>query len=142
MTYFADLTPYGYRWIEPHFNEKLLNVGWLDPSVMFERCSVADDLLEKLFRLSQKPVNLTRGYHHCPYQSSSTPDAHRSVPAQMKLGPWTISVGSGEIRVPGTNGIVYAAPTLIGHYIQTYESCPPQEFLPAVANLRINNTKL
>jgi hypothetical protein len=63
MTYFADLTPYGYCWVEPRFNERLLNVGWLDSSASFDRGPVKDELFEKLIRLCEKPVNRTRGFH-------------------------------------------------------------------------------
>lgn len=135
MTYFADLTPYGYRWVEPHFSERLVNVGWLDSSASFDRGQVSDDVVEKLFRLCEKPVSRTRGYHRCPFQPPGSPASSCPYPPEMKLGPWTIVVGDAEIGVPGNHGIVYAAPTLIGHYIQTHSYRPPEEFLAAVARL-------
>jgi hypothetical protein len=135
MTYFADLTPYGYRWVEPRFNERVLNVGWLDSSASFDRGPVKNDLFEKLFRLCQKPVNGTRGFHRCPFRPSDSSASSCPYPAEMKLGPWAIVVGNAEIRVPGNDGIVYAAPTLIGHFIQTHGYRPPEEFLAAVARL-------
>jgi hypothetical protein len=42
-------------------------------------------------------------------------------------------LGSAEIRVPGKDGKVYAAPNLIYHYIKDCGYLPPQEFIDAVA---------
>jgi hypothetical protein len=53
----------------------------------------------------------------------------------MLIGIEEISLGNGEIRVPSENGIVYAAPTLICHYIDRHRYCPPNEFLMAVSKL-------
>jgi hypothetical protein len=39
--------------------------------------------------------------------------------------------GSAEIRVVGV-GRVYAAPDLIGHYVEAHGYCPPEEFIAAV----------
>jgi hypothetical protein len=44
-------------------------------------------------------------------------------------------LGDAEIRVPGRGGKVYAAPTLICHYIDKHRYCPPQDFLDAVTGL-------
>jgi hypothetical protein len=50
-------------------------------------------------------------------------------------GPWKLAVGNGEIRVSGKDGIVYAAPTLVCHYIQAHGYFPPEEFIEAVRRL-------
>jgi hypothetical protein len=47
----------------------------------------------------------------------------------------TLALGDAEIRVGGENGIVYAAPTLICHYIHEHGYRPPDEFLAAVGKL-------
>ena len=132
LTYFADLSLYGYCWAEPRFNERVLNIGWLDPGVPFNKGAVDSGVMEKLFRLCEKPVNRFRGYHSCPYGLLDSPPAPCSSPATVSLGPWTLVLGDAEIRVPGQNGIIYAAPTLIFHYIQRHGYCPPAEFLEAV----------
>jgi len=132
LTYFADLSPYGYRFVQPNFNEKLLNVGWLDPSVPFSKGIVEHEVIARLFRLCEKPMNRCRGYHFCPYGSLESPASPCSCPVRATLGPWTLIVGDGEIRVPGKNGVVYAAPTLICHYVQRHSYCPPAEFLEAL----------
>lgn len=40
-------------------------------------------------------------------------------------------LGNGEIRVLG-NGVVYAAPSLVGHYVAVHSYLPPAEFVDAV----------
>ena len=41
-------------------------------------------------------------------------------------------MGTSETRVFSSDGIVYAAPTLIYHYISAHNYCPPEEFLVAM----------
>ena len=41
-------------------------------------------------------------------------------------------LGSAEIRVQGKEGKVYAAPTLIYHYVAAHDYDPPQEFVEAL----------
>jgi hypothetical protein len=53
----------------------------------------------------------------------------------MTVDRHEIRLGNGEIRVPGANGLVYAAPTLICHYIDEHEYGPPEDFLHADALL-------
>jgi hypothetical protein len=43
--------------------------------------------------------------------------------------------GSAEIIVPGRDGKVYRAPTLIGHYVGRHRYRPPREFVEAVLAL-------
>jgi hypothetical protein len=44
-------------------------------------------------------------------------------------------LGSAEIRVPGANGRIYAAPDLIYHYMKDCNYLPPREFLEAIEAL-------
>jgi hypothetical protein len=39
---------------------------------------------------------------------------------------------SAEVRVPGKNGRVYAAPHMIHHYVVAHGYLPPEEFIQAV----------
>jgi hypothetical protein len=43
-----------------------------------------------------------------------------------------LSLGSAEIRVPGSGGRIYAAPDLIYHYVEAHGYRPPDEFVEAV----------
>ena len=68
-----------------------------------------------------------RGFHLCELCHGSPPDA-----ALHWRGGEKILLGSAEIRVFGLNGVVYAAPNMIYHYVLTHRYCPPLEFIRAV----------
>ncbi|WP_338285215.1 hypothetical protein [Luteolibacter sp. LG18] len=42
------------------------------------------------------------------------------------------SLGNGEIRVRGADGVIYGAPTLIYHYVVAHDYLPPAAFIEAV----------
>jgi hypothetical protein len=135
MAYFADLT--GYTYSPSQAGPNVLNVGWLDQAVPYQKGPVDSDIVEALLRLCKKPVNLTRGFHRCPFcKPRSCP------PISMTVDNQRVSLGSAEIRVTSENGVVYAAPTLIGHYIEEHEYRPPDEFLAGVVKLLGNVVQL
>src|SRR6266496_2528673 len=119
--YFQDLSPYTYLGHEPDPN--LLAVGWLDAEHEFAKGSVAEDLVRKLLALCFKPVNPTRGIHPSPF-SPYNPYGYPVEYAGKRMG-----LGSAEIRVNGQDGISYAAPNLIYHYVKDCGYLPPKEFL-------------
>lgn len=124
MAYIADLQPYTYDGAHrKQQDEKLLAVGWLDPAFPYSRGQVEPKILAKLNRLKRKPINLTRGFHMCPFCKY---EGHRNAFTYPERA------GNGEIRVMGKDGVVYAAPVLICHYIAEHEYRPPDEFLHAV----------
>ena len=51
---------------------------------------------------------------------------------RMRSGLRPVWLGNGEIRVTGEDGTVYAAPTMIAHYVAEHHYLPPQEFVDAV----------
>jgi hypothetical protein len=128
MAYFADLTKYTY--LPNQAGPNVLNVGWLDQGVPYQRELVDSDVVEALLRLCKKPVNLTRGFHQCPF-CRHVPH----LPVSMTVDDQRVTLGNAEIRVSGENGIVYAAPTLVCHYIEKHEYRPPDGFLAAVGKL-------
>lgn len=138
--YFEDLTNYCYLDDVPR--DDVLNVGWLDCSHPFEIGSVPMSIVKKLQRLLLAPhVHQTRGYHACSfcptYGSFVTPQNGNAVfvpGAQVaEFDEFKISLGSAEIWVPSPNGLyVYAAPTLVYHYIVDHGYLPPKDFLDAV----------
>jgi len=130
MPYFSDLTPYSFLLAKDKVSPNLLNVGWLSRWHSFNRGEVDAVLLEKLLRQCRMPVSLTRGFHRCDLCAASSISM-----ISMTVDGDEIRLGNGEIRVPGANGVMYAAPTLICHYIDKHEYSPPQEFLDAVALL-------
>lgn len=119
MTYFRDLSPYAFipaprPWGSPPPAMPELNVGWLDARHEFPLGATAPELVEKLDRLCRASrYHLTRGWHSCPFCDG--------VHAR----------GSAEIRVAG-NGVVYAAPALIAHYVAVHRYVPPPGFVDAL----------
>ena len=134
MTYFADFSLYAYHTFQPVPDPKLLNIGWLDPRFPFIKGPVDSSVVGKLLQLCQKPVNLCRGWHHCPYGALESSLSPCPCPVRMHLESEVI-VGNGEIRISGEDGVVYAAPTLLCHYIERHGYRPPVEFIQAVAKL-------
>ena len=43
-----------------------------------------------------------------------------------------LRLGSAEIRVFSSTGLIYAAPTLLYHYMSVHNYLPPKDFLDAV----------
>ena len=127
MAHFLDLTPYVYGPSCASAEERVVNVGWLAEADNFRRGKFGGRLLEKLLRLCNRQVNITRGLHRCPFCGKS--------PIRIPFGENEILLGSAEIRVWGSDGIVFAAPTLIYHYIRDHDYMPPDEFVNALAVL-------
>jgi hypothetical protein len=143
MTYFKDLADYpcDHRdgsttivWLGLHPEDSLSPprikcVGWLASSHAFPTQTPSEGLLDLLWDYCAISVNQTRGIHACSF----CPQGDKDVPpflyaernGQRKL------LGSAEIRVFGDNGNVYAAPTLIYHYVSMHDYRPPAEFVDA-----------
>jgi hypothetical protein len=126
MAYYADLTPYEYEPDEPG----IINVGWLSVEQSFQRGPVPYIFAVELERLAKNPVTLCRGFHYCEF--CKPPEGLRAF-GQNYLDVWAIPRrGNGEVRVTAASGIVYAAPSLIWHYVVEHQYQPPQEFIRAV----------
>ncbi len=116
MAYFPDLSPYGYAGPK----DGALNVGWLSSEHPIFTGDVPEGFLDRLRDLCQnQKVNLCRGSHRCEF----------CPPRPLHRDP-NID-GNGEIRVT-RNGITYAAPVLIAHYVEAHRYLPPQDFILAV----------
>jgi hypothetical protein len=123
MTYYPDLSPYEYR---PD-SVRACNVGWLDENYPFPTGPTSTAFHERLLVHCRFECTVHHyfGLHECQFCASPEP--------QVKV-PWgdeQISLGNGEIRVIGTD-VVYAAPTLIYHYVVDHDYQPPEEFVEAV----------
>jgi len=117
--------------IEPN----IYAVGWLDERHPFQKGTVEDSTLERILALCFCLVNQTRGFHQSPFVHPSP----IGYPVEFK--DRQTRLGSAEIRVGGKNGISYAAPNLIYHYIKDCGYLPPQEFLDAVDSMAIPSLK-
>ena len=120
--YFKDLTKYKYT-----DKEDSLNIGWLEKGHMINKGDVPEEFIEKLWKYLRYPVNVCRGFHVC----SLCKNIEKGVPV-VAYKDEKRQAGYYEIRVWGKNGKVYAAPSLIMHYILQHGYRPPQEFINAV----------
>jgi hypothetical protein len=113
MAFFSDLTDHTYT---PPCGLKLLNVGWLDVGNAYPIGPCDAEFRDALCDLCQNPVFLHRGTHSCWYC--------RQLSRNVE--------GNGQIRLAGKEGIWYAAPTLVHHYVTCHEYLPPVDFIDAV----------
>lgn len=120
--FYDRTTPYEYCLVVPATYQRL-NVGWLEAGRPHPTGAVPQDVVDKLAAITTiQQVNACLGKHECDLC-----DEPRSHPP----------LGSAEIRIPGRPGVVYAAPTLINHYITVHGYQPPAEFITAVQNANV-----
>ena len=124
MAYFADLTPYSY--LHAQRSRLLLNVGWLGGGHAFPTALPSDEVLSALFTACKTRVNLTRGFHACSLCRSP------GYPTKADWEGEVLQLGSAEIRVAHKNGLTFAAPNLIFHYVKEHHYLPPPIFLEAL----------
>jgi len=107
----------------------VLTVGWLEPPHHYQTGPLAPHLLEKLKLLVTHEVNVMRGSHQCPICRKDW--MHIDVAGCRYL------LGHGEIWIPdGANpSLVYAAPTLVVHYVEAHSYLPPAAFLESLDRL-------
>lgn len=107
--YFPDLSPYTYT----HPESNTFNIGWLDACYDYPQGDVPPGFLTRLEQYMGFIIhNCCFGSHSCEFCANDN--------------------GRGEIRVFGTDGMVYAAPSMIDHYITVHRYRPPQVFIDAV----------
>lgn len=121
--YLPDLSPYGYM----NYESMMIgtrSIGWLDRKHPYPVGKTSIELQSRLLEYCKTPVNVTRGRHLCPFCKFS----------EEELENLDITYYSNaEIRVIHSNG-VFAAPTLVWHYVTEHQYLPPQEFIDAVLN--------
>jgi hypothetical protein len=123
VTYFADLTPYGFGRTNDAADD--LNVGWLDRDHEFSRRVTPNELVESLLICATRRVRLYRGTHCCDL-------CNEEQRWTMDFDGREIALGNGEIRVHADDGRWYTAPTLVAHYVAGHEYLPPRPFVDAV----------
>jgi hypothetical protein len=127
--YFSDLTPYEYYL--PSKLSNVLNIGWLDSAHEYPKSKASAVFVEKLTRILNAGdrfnarVNQIRGVHPCNLCSQ-----------RIFNNPF---IGSCELWLPAKAGdVTYAAPSMIIHYIEDHDYCPPQEFVESVLQLSLD----
>ena len=108
--FYEDLSPYQYQAV-PTGLPGVLNVGWLESSAP-QVGDIDEDVAQRIGRLCEAPIMLTRGHHSCGLCNGFN--------------------GNGEVWIPGDDGRVYASPAMIAHYVKAHRYLPPPSFLEAV----------
>jgi hypothetical protein len=125
MTAYPDLSPYQYT---PGTDGNVVNVGWLGRESKFVAGSLDKRFRFELRKRAENPINVMRGWHDCELCDAESP---------IRIGPLAgvhghISLGTGELWVTGDKGVIYAAPTLIVHYVEDHGYVPPAAFVSAL----------
>jgi hypothetical protein len=94
----------------------------------FEKSEPTQETLSILWNYCKISVAQMRGIHECEFCHSVW--AHHAERNGEKL-----LLGTSEIRVFSSNGIIYAAPTLIYHYMGKHLYKPPDGFVHALTQM-------
>ena len=122
MTYYLDGSTYSYFPDE----RTMVNVAWLGPEHVFPIGHIPTEALDHLFVVAMNQSNVTRGFHNCGLCDVQSPVRLSNVTV-----PEGVSLGWGELHVRGVDNLVYAAPSLIIHYIMEHSYLPPADFISA-----------
>jgi hypothetical protein len=134
VTYYKDLTQYEYFAEHEPLDPKPLNVGWLSGANSFEVGETSQQFKERLFGFCQDKfvVQIARGFHVCELcEPKSAEQWYKEGESRYGNQAHWCGIGDGEIRIVG-KAAVYAAPTLIYHYVVDHQYRPPDEFIDAV----------
>lgn len=123
MAYLPDLSDYSYL---PEFARPGTKaIGWLDEEHDFQTSHPDEEVLNALWQFCKTSVAQTRGVHPCPF-------CKRQLGTEVQRAKESLLLGTAEIRIFSSEGKVYAAPTLIYHYVADHRYRPPAEFLEAL----------
>lgn len=132
--YFEDLSHYRYYTPKPFCD--VWNIGWLDRDHEYSLGSVDNttigiirDLVFGEYPRVRPHVNVIRGNHPC-----NLCELAELIPAREA----ELVAGSSELWIPCRNGI-FAAPSMLLHYLSYHNYKPPAAFLEALANLPPEN---
>ena len=133
--FFEDRSPYQYY--QPSPLQYVLNVGWLDSTHVFPTAKSPTAFLAKLRAIVAGKyvnvdvhVNRMRGIHPCNLCGEE------SIPLENCHGrPYAL--GMSEIWIPA-EGLWYASPSMVVHYIQAHLYLPPREFIVAVEQMSVS----
>ena len=121
--YYRDLSVYRYN--EELTSDSVRNVGWLSQSHGYAQGDVPEAFVERLWIFCRSSVLPYMGFHQCPF-------CEKDMGFLSQRGDETMALGSAEVWALGRNGMLYAAPNLIYHYITEHHYRPPEEFIQAI----------
>ena len=112
----------------------MLHIGWLDSEHKYEKGIVDLNVIKKLAAIhDREPTRLMRGVYQCRFCPLDRGWIYYKDSEHQLLG-------HAEIWVPNQDKTkIFAAPSLIIHYILEHGYKPPQEFIDAVINFDLNS---
>ena len=125
MLYYEDLKPFPFD--SGDAAEKFRAVGWLDREHPYNRGEIDSDIARKLGQLLRDPWQPAESPGFAPCELCRLSKG----PFEITFSDMTIKVGTRRIYVPG-EGVIYVAPSMILHFIDAHEYCPPSAFQDAV----------
>jgi hypothetical protein len=105
----------------------MLNVGWLGLAGGVPSGRFPAELIETLVSLAVRGERPMRGFHECDFCDVRSP-IEKSIPSRGE----SVVLGMSELQVISASGQVFAAPSLIVHYIEAHDYLPPMEFIDAL----------
>ena len=119
--YYPDLTPYEYGF-KSEYN--VVNVGWLSKDHEFPTGDVSELFINNLKKfMLRPPCNRMRGWHTCEFCGGERC-------SYLEYNGESIYLGNGEVWIADVNEkLIYAAPTMIWHYINIHNYLPPDQFI-------------
>lgn len=134
--YFQDLSAYRY-YLQSNLSQ-VLNVGWIDSGHSFGLGEAAPQFVRKLAALIAEKhpdvdvhVNRLQGIHACNLCGE------QRIPLEDYRGRQHF-LGMSEIWIPA-DGLWYAAPSMVLHYIETHRYLPPSGFVEAVERMSVTD---
>jgi hypothetical protein len=111
--------------------DSVKNIGWLDSNRKYSVGKVAPDFLPKLGSIiigtakCNAQVNRMRSTSPCRLSDCDIQEIECHGSKEC--------LGASEVWVPlGDNGMFYAAPSMVYHYIEEHDYLPPEGFISAV----------
>ncbi len=122
--YYPDLSPCDYFGQWQHV---LVAVGWLEPGHESSTGPVSKSFFEALVRLLADPWQpaALAGHRSCGFCHFT------GGPAVIEFEGHAVRLGTENLFVPAPNR-VYVAPSMIAHYVDAHDYCPPSVFQEAV----------
>jgi hypothetical protein len=127
----VEILPDSPNWLPYCEDDRMVPVGWLNPSEDFDRGEVSHEFVAALFRLLLNPwqPGIAMGFHSCPFcRFSGGPSSFSMLESND-----SVTLGRDNVYVPA-DGRVFVAPSLVIHYIDAHQYRPPDDFQAAVLN--------
>jgi hypothetical protein len=125
VAYLPDMSDYNY--LAEFTRPGTKAVGWLEQGHDFHTATPDETMLNALWTFCKVSVAQTRGVHPCPFCKDQ-------LGAEAERDGESLLLGTSEIRVFSQDGLIFAAPTLIYHYISHHHYRPPTEFVAALSD--------